>query len=206
MKTILVLAPHTDDGEFGCGGTIAKMIGEGAEVHYIAFSAAEESVGTEWPRDVLREEVERATKILGVQHLEVCDYKVRHFLSKRQEILNQMFWFQKDLKPDVVFLPSTADTHQDHQVISSEGFRAFKKTTILGYELPWNNLTFSTNAFTMLSEDNMQAKVNALVEYRSQANRLLSPEESVRCLARVRGDQIGTKYAEAFEAIRWMIR
>ena len=38
---ILVLAPHTDDGEFGCGGSIARFASEGNEVHYVAFSAAE---------------------------------------------------------------------------------------------------------------------------------------------------------------------
>jgi LmbE family N-acetylglucosaminyl deacetylase len=37
-KRILVLAPHIDDGEFGCGGTIAKLIADRAEVFYAAFS------------------------------------------------------------------------------------------------------------------------------------------------------------------------
>ena len=43
MKTftkVLVLAPHTDDGEIGCGGTIARFIEEGADVYYVAFSSA----------------------------------------------------------------------------------------------------------------------------------------------------------------------
>ena len=47
IKNILILAPHTDDGEFGCGGTIAKLIKEGKNVSYIAFSTAEESVRKE---------------------------------------------------------------------------------------------------------------------------------------------------------------
>jgi LmbE family N-acetylglucosaminyl deacetylase len=29
IETVLVLSPHTDDGEFGCGGTIAKMVEQG---------------------------------------------------------------------------------------------------------------------------------------------------------------------------------
>ena len=40
FKNILVLAPHTDDGEFGCGGTIAKLIDQGKNVFYAAFSTA----------------------------------------------------------------------------------------------------------------------------------------------------------------------
>lgn len=43
-KRVLVLAPHTDDGEFGCGGTITKLINEGHEVYYAAFSACQQSV------------------------------------------------------------------------------------------------------------------------------------------------------------------
>ena len=37
-KRVLVLAPHTDDGEFGCGGTMARLVEAGVEVHYQAFS------------------------------------------------------------------------------------------------------------------------------------------------------------------------
>ena len=49
---VLVLAPHTDDGEFGCGGTISKLIYQGVEVHYVAFSACEQSVLPEFPSDI----------------------------------------------------------------------------------------------------------------------------------------------------------
>ena len=34
IKNVLILAPHTDDGEFGCGGSIVKLIDSGAEVYY----------------------------------------------------------------------------------------------------------------------------------------------------------------------------
>src|SRR5581483_8652265 len=36
-RRVLVLAPHTDDGEFGCGGTMARLVEAGAEVRYVAF-------------------------------------------------------------------------------------------------------------------------------------------------------------------------
>ena len=43
-KRVLVLAPHTDDGEFGCGGTMARLVEAGIEVHYHAFSIATRSL------------------------------------------------------------------------------------------------------------------------------------------------------------------
>ena len=205
---VVILAPHTDDGEFGCGGTIARMVGEGHEVHYIAFSVAEKSIAPGFPRDVLRTEVAKATESLGIrrEHLHVLDFEVRDFPAHRQEILEHMVKLQAQLVPEMVFLPSTDDTHQDHQTVSAEGFRAFKRTTILGYELPWNNLTFTTSAFVVLSEEQLSRKVLALEKYKSQVGRPYATADYIRNLANVRGTQIGTKYAETFEAIRWIIR
>ena len=207
-KRILVLAPHTDDGEFGCGGTIAKFVSEGHDVFYVAFSAAEKSVSPEFPSDILRKEVVEATAILGIppENLEVLDFEVRDFPAFRQDILETMVRLQRDLDPDMVFLPSTADTHQDHQTVSTEGFRAFKKTTILGYELPWNNLVFTTNAFVLLNKEHVESKVEALLRYKSQAERSYATGEYVENLANVRGTQIGSRYAEVFEVIRWIMR
>jgi len=204
---VLVLAPHTDDGEFGCGGTIAKLISQGHEVHYLAFSAAEKSVAPHLPRDILRTEVIQATQVLGIkpEHLHVLGFEVREFPAHRQEILEHLIKLQTDLKPEIVFLPSRDDTHQDHQTVSAEGFRAFKRTTMLGYELPWNNLSFTTSAFVVLRDEHVTRKVLALEQYKSQANRSYATGEYVRNLANVRGTQVGVKYAEAFESIRWIM-
>ena len=57
VKKVLVLGPHTDDGEFGCGAAMAKFASEGREVNYVAFSACEESVPEGMPSDVLRKEI-----------------------------------------------------------------------------------------------------------------------------------------------------
>lgn len=43
-NNILILAPHTDDGELGLGGTIRYLVELGKKVTYVAFSTAEQSV------------------------------------------------------------------------------------------------------------------------------------------------------------------
>jgi N-acetylglucosamine malate deacetylase 1 len=206
LMRILILAPHTDDGEFGCGASIARFLAEGHEVHYVAFSAAEKSVPGGLPTDTLRKEVVCATGTLGIppQNLRVLKFEVRTFPAFRQDILEVMVKLNAELNPTMVFLPSTNDTHQDHYTISTEGFRAFKRTSIFGYELPWNNLTFTSSAFIVIEEGHLARKVEALACYRSQAGRAYSNDEFVRSLARIRGTQIGVPYAEAFEAIRWV--
>jgi LmbE family N-acetylglucosaminyl deacetylase len=204
---ILVLAPHTDDGEFGCGGSIARFATEGHEVHYVAFSAAEKSVPIEFPSDVLRKEVVKATAVLKIPkaNLQVLNFEVRDFPAHRQEILEVMVKLQVDIKPDMVMLPSTYDVHQDHQTIANEGFRAFKRTTLLGYDLPWNTLNFATNMFIHLKQKHIDLKMAALAEYKSQAGRPYATREFIEGLAKMRGVQTGSEYAEAFECIRWVI-
>lgn len=206
-KKVLVLAPHTDDGEFGCGGTIAKLIDEGHDVYYAAFSACQQSVLPQFPSDILITEVKEATRILGVkpENLILFDYDVRTFGYHRQEILDDLIKLRSDINPDLVFIPALNDVHQDHHTIAEEGLRAFKFKSILSYELPWNNFSFSTSCFIHLDEKYIQTKVAALKAYQSQAHRPYSDEDFIRSVARTRGVQIGTRYAEAFEMVRWII-
>jgi N-acetylglucosamine malate deacetylase 1 len=206
-KNILVLAPHTDDGEFGCGASISRWIGEGKSIYYAAFTSAEKSLPPGMPKDTLKKELARAADVLNIpqENIIIYDYPVREFPAYRQEILEDMITLQKDLKPDLVLLPSTDDTHQDHQAISSEGFRAFKSTSIIGYEMPWNNLTFTTNYFVPVEEKDIKQKVAAIKCYESQKGRVYLDESFVIGLARVRGAQIGRHYAEAFQLIRGVV-
>lgn len=206
-RTILILAPHTDDGEFGCGGTVARYVAEGARAIYVAFSAAEQSVLPHLPRDILRTEVRMATAQLGVADEDclVFDFEVRRFPELRQPILEKMIELNRCYQPDMVFLPSANDTHQDHQTIAQEGFRAFKRTTMLGYEVPWNNLDFRTSCFVDIAEEHLATKIRAVGMYQSQQHRSYANANFVRGLALTRGVQIGKPYAEAFEVVRWVI-
>lgn len=206
-KNILVLAPHTDDGELGCGGTIAKAISEGATIHYVAFSTAEESVPEGFPRNQLEVEVRSATEILGIapEHLHIFKYAVRKLNYQRQEILEQLIALRNVIKPELVFMPSLKDIHQDHSTIANEGLRAFKYSSILGYELIWNNLSFDTDCFINLTDEQLNTKIRALKAYQTQEGRPYMDPDFIRSLAKVRGTQIGYTYAESFEVIRWVI-
>lgn len=208
FKRVLVLAPHTDDGEFGCGGTIAKCAEEGSEVYYATFSLCEESVPSEFPRNILETEVKEATTTLGIpaSNLIIYRYQVRRLPQVRQEILENLIVLKKEINPDLVLLPSKYDLHQDHSQVSQEGLRAFKDRCLLGYEVPWNNLTFQTLAFVILDERHVQKKIDALACYRSQAGKDYADPEYIRGLARTRGVEIGSRFAECFEVMRWVVR
>ena len=205
-KKILLLAAHTDDAEFFCGGTISKFVRNGAEVYYVAFSACEESVPKEFDRNILREEIKESIKVLNIpqENLYVLDYPVRLFPDYRQQILDDMIKFKKLINPDLVFTFSKNDTHQDHKVIYEESFRAFKKTSILGFESVYNNIISDLTCFVEISEEDLQNKIDALNCYNSQKFRTERgvDEEYIKSMSVIRGYQSGVKLAEAFETIR----
>ena len=208
FKNVFILSPHTDDGELGAGGTISKLTELGANIYYFAFSTAEKSVPSGFKKNILRSEVINATKILGIPKENIClyNYEVRKLNYARQEILESLIEHREKIYPDLVIMPALNDIHQDHETIAKEGLRAFKNTTILGYELIWNNLRFNTTSYVELSELNIQMKINALKEYKSQANKNYFNSEFIKSLAKTRGIQFGTNYAECFEVVRWKIK
>ena len=208
FKNVYVLSPHTDDGELGAGGIISKLIESGSNVYYFAFSTCETSVPKNFPKDILKKEVVKATAKLGIkkENLIIYNYEVRKLNYVRQEILEDLIKHRNKLKPDLVLMPSLNDIHQDHSTIAQEGLRAFKNTTILGYELIWNNLKFDTTSFLKLDKKHVQSKCDALKEYKSQGFRNYMSEDFIFSLAKTRGVQIGSEYAESFEVIRWVIK
>ena len=205
-QNILVLAPHTDDGELGCGGTISLMNSQGSTINYVAFSSCEQSVPSALPKDILRKEVLEATFRLGipVDNVFIEEFEVRKFSNCRQQILETMIRYRRQLNPDIVFIPALSDVHQDHQTIRNEAIRAFKNCTILGYELPWNMFTSDSRFFFCLSEEHVNKKLEALSAYKSQSGRNYFNRDFIKGLACVRGVQSGTTYAEAFEVVRFV--
>jgi N-acetylglucosamine malate deacetylase 1 len=204
FERVLILAPHTDDGEFGCGGTIARLLEEKAEVRYVAFSIATKSLPEGFPPDTLAKEVRQATAEIGIPEdgLVLHDFEVRTFPEHRQDILELLIAVGEEWEPDAVFMPSLHDVHQDHQVVAAEGLRAFKRTTVLGYEIPWNNFNFDYQAYIGLEERHVERKVAALGKYESQQHRNYANPDYIWNLARTRGINVNRDLAEVFEVYR----
>lgn len=203
---VLVMSPHTDDAELGCGGTMARWIEEGAEMYTAAFSTAELSLPEGSKPFRLKDECHLALDELGVpkENRFIYDFPVRELGYHRQEVLEEMVKLAREVAPEVVLVPSGADLHQDHAVVHQETVRAFRYTTMLGYELPWNHITFSTQAFVVLDERHLRRKWAALTCYESQLEvaRPYFRYEYVESMATVRGLQVRAPFAEAYEAIR----
>ena len=203
-QRILVLAPHPDDGEFGCGGAITKWIEAGKEVFYAVFSPCNKSLPEGFPPDSIYNELDEACKTLGIAQGNVIKYRfpVREFSAYRQEILENMVLLRKEINPQLILLPNREDIHQDHHQIHLEGIRAFKQANILGYELPWNSIIFRSNCLIRLHESHIENKVKALGCYASQHGRLYAEPERIKAQAKMRGTQANANFAEAFDIIK----
>jgi N-acetylglucosamine malate deacetylase 1 len=188
---VVVLAPHTDDEALGCGGTIAKLIERGYDVYVYAFSIGLANMN----------EYRNCVRVLGAKDRSF-HFQSREFNFRRQAILDALVGIKQDLEPRMVFTPNSKDVHQDHHTIYEETLRAFKHTTIYGYELPWNSFGFDNSMYSVLSPEHISVKMRALKEYESQERKIYFQEENILSLARVRGMQANTEYAEAFEVIR----
>jgi LmbE family N-acetylglucosaminyl deacetylase len=196
FRNVLILSPHTDDAELGAGGTIAKLMEKRCNLELFAMSwcDSEENITA----------VKHASEILGIEKLEIFDFQRRCFPKHRQEILQLFYDYNKSHEVDLVLVPATTDLHQDHSVVTHEAMRAFKQSTILGYEMPWNNIQITTNSFIPLSEGNVTKKIEALKVYTTQKNRHYFTEDYFRSILKMRGTQIQVDYAEAFEVIKFV--
>jgi len=200
-KKILFLGPHADDIEFGSGGLISS-INNISNIYFLTFSFSKISLIKNYTEKDVKNEVNSSAKILNVSNVLSKNYPTRSFYKFRQAILEDLVEAKKEINPDIIFTPSSHDTHQDHCVIYKESFRAFKDRTIFGYEMPLNNRSFSPDFYFKLNEYNLKKKIDSLNAYSSQMIKKDGLLDMVKATALFRGSQIGQKYAESFEVIR----
>jgi len=199
---ILVCSPHYDDGVLGCGGTIAKLAETADSIEYLVFTPR----SPEYSHEVLHKELLKANKFIGLKGADITylDFKTREFPRNRQRILDTIYHLKKKRDFQLIFTPSRFDVHQDHQTVTNELLRVYKRlpTSIFGYELVLNTFSFNTAVFCGFEEKHMNAKLNAFDCFKTQMSRDHFSRQLFESNIRVRGAQMGADYAEAFEAIR----
>jgi LmbE family N-acetylglucosaminyl deacetylase len=207
---VLFLAPHGDEAHIGAAGTIVRLQKESnAEVYLIAFSSADKSLPKGYRPGRVYGELRDACAEISIpeDHVVLHRFETRLFPDERQKILQTLVDWQRDHHAAAVFAPSPTDLHQDHATVALEAARAFRKScSVYGYDLPWNVPATGSplGLFVELTEEHLATKMRALAHFKSQqgkANNCATPEYA-RGLAVVRGNQIETPYAEAFEVVR----
>ena len=205
---VLLLSAHTDDCELAMGGTISRFVNAGADIMWVIFCNAWESLPASYPEGTLLTEQEAAAGKLGIgpERVTVKSIPVRHFPEHRQHILEDLVEIKKSFRPDLVFCPSLQDTHQDHKTLAEEAQRAFKSSTLLGYIIPWNMHLEKRNLFMELSPEDFEKKMEALACYKSQIEKYPILLEKTRAIGYAGGLSCLEGYSESFEVIRMVAR
>jgi len=200
MSIILALAPHPDDLEIGCGGTLAQHNKRGDEVHiYIATSG--EAGGEAATR---RAEQEAAAKILGVKEIHWGNFVDTKLSENSLSLMKDLENIIDAIRPDTVYINHIHDTHQDHREMAQVAHSATRYVSnVLAYETP-SSTGFEPTVF-MDTSDTLALKIEALEAHASQVERThvrLNIVEIALATSHFRGVQGKMSCAEAFMPIR----
>jgi len=198
-KSLLFLGAHPDDIELGCGALLADLVGQ-ADVYCMTFSDNQKNPELK----NLVEEHYNSMRVLGLREdqIELGTYETRRFPDFRQDILQKMLELRKQHQPEIVFVNTPNDIHQDHQTLTQEATRAFRGTTVLGYDVLRSSYGFFPHFLAEVSEKAVETKIAALAEYKTYANRYYFSPDIIRATAIRHGALAERPFAEGFDIIR----
>lgn len=200
MSIILALAPHPDDLEIGCGGTLAAHVQRGDEVHlYIATLG---DVGGN--AEIRQAEQLASAKVLGIKEVHwghFVDTKLPEYSADLMASIEDVI---QGLQPDTVYINYHDDTHQDHRTLSQVARSATRYIpNVLCYETP-STIGFEPVAYMDITAT-LPIKIQALEAHASQVERThvrLNILEIALATSHFRGVQGKLACAEAFVPIR----
>ena len=198
-KRILFVGAHPDDIELGCGALIANVV-DRAEVLCLTLSDKQENPAL----TSLVDEHYRAMKVLGVSEESVLveDFETRNFARDRQQILEYLYELNRSHRPELVFVHSSADIHQDHGVVTQEALRAFRGTSVLGFDVIRSSYGFFPNFLAEVQPEDVERKLDALAEYKTYADKYYFDPELIRATLVRHGALAERPYAEGFDILR----
>ena len=198
-KSLLFLGAHPDDIELGCGALLADLVGQ-ADVYCMTFSDNQKNPEL---KNLVQEHY-NSMHVLGLRddQIELGSYETRRFPDFRQDILQKMLELRKQHQPEIVFVNTPKDIHQDHQTLTEEATRAFRGTTVLGYDVLRSSYGFFPHFLAEVSEKAVETKIAALAEYKTYSNRYYFSPDIIRATAIRHGALAERPFAEGFDIIR----
>jgi len=198
-RRIICLGAHPDDIELGCGAFIAHVHHQ-TEILCVTLSDNQKNPAL---KNVVNEH-RKSMAVLGVaeQNVVVEAFETRHFPHARQEILEYMIELNRNYSPDIVFVHTRADIHQDHNTVTDEALRAFRGTTVLGYDVLRSSYGFFPNFLVEVFEEDVQCKLDALAEYKTYASKYYFDPNITRSTLIRHGALAERPFAEGFDILR----
>lgn len=198
-KRVLFLGAHPDDIELGCGALIHQIVKK-TDVLCVTLSDNQQNPDLQ---DVKSEHI-KSMKVLGVPEERVIfgPFITRIFQDSRQEILEYFLKLRKDFKPDLIFVHSKQDVHQDHNTMTDEALRAFRGITVLGFDVVRSSYGFFPHFLVDVTEEDVNKKIEALAQYKTYQDRYYFNSELTRSIMVRHGALAEVPFAEGFDILR----
>lgn len=200
-QRLLFIGAHPDDIELGCGAFLHHIARQKqSEILCVTLSDNQKNPALK----NLVQEMYASMDVLGVPRERILleQFTTRQFHEARQELLDYLIHLRRDFHPDIVFVHSRQDIHQDHNVVTDEALRAFRGTTLLGFEIIRSSHGFFPQFLIEVTEEDVQAKVNALACYKTYAEKNYFDPDVIKATLKRNGTIAERPYAEGFDILR----
>jgi len=198
-KRVLFLGAHPDDIELGCGALI-HHVAPISNVLCVTLSDNQKNP------DLIKvvDEHYRSMAILGLpkECIVLGQFTTRIFPNARQEILEYFLKIRRDFQPDLIFVHSKHDIHQDHNVMTDEALRAYRGITVLGFDVVRSSYDFFPHFLIEVTEEDVNKKIEALAEYETYRDRYYFNSELTRSIMVRHGALAERPFAEGFDILR----
>ena len=199
---MLAIGAHPDDIEIGAGGTLLGLAGSqpGLRVRYVVLT------GTPG-RQLEARNAANAFLAAADVTIELHDLPEGRLPAAWGQVKEALEEVTKSCSPDLIIAPSREDAHQDHRTIGEIVPTVFRDGLYLAYEIPkWDGDLGRPSMYLPLSADIVQRKVELLHKcFPSQSGRDWWDNETFTGIARLRGTECRTPYAEAFSCTKSVI-
>ena len=207
MKNIAVIGSHFDDIELGMGASVSLFNKKNYNITAIITSSSDY---TDYRGNILRtkenakKEGFNALHYLGVKRIYCLDFPTKD-VPCNSEIIEKINWILDEHSIDIIFTHSLDDKHPSHYNTAKATIAAARYyKNIFMYEPSHpSNLHISFQPLTYIDiSSTFKNKLQSLKLHTSQYKKYPNWKDLVTSIARLRGIEIGAKYAEAFQPLK----
>ena len=203
VRSLIAVGAHPDDIEIAAGGLLLSLAAAspGVRVHYVLCTGSAERQA---------EARAAATAFLPGAELSFALHSLQdgRLPAHWDEVKDILHGAAAELAPDLVVCPAPNDAHQDHRLLAEQTPTVFRDQLVLHYEIPkWDGDLARRNLFVPLTDEVARRKVELLHEsFPSQKDRDWWDDEVFLGLARLRGMECRSRYAEAYDCTKAAVR
>lgn len=226
-ESVMAIFAHPDDIEFGCAGTVAKWVKEGARAAYVLVTSGDVGIATdgmtkEKAAEIREKETLAAANVAGVTDVTFFrepDCMVENTMALRRRVVRQIRRFRPEViiagDPTMVFTPTGRINHPDHRAVAgavvdavfpSAGqpnlFQELEEEGLYAHKVRKVYIqAYGTGDVLVDISNTLETKIEALIQHESQISAIPQIKERMTERAADRAKDSEFTYAESYRVI-----